>query len=110
MTTDRELLEKAAKAAGIVFDLSPFNGGGVNNTGFNLIGDAVLDWHNGVTWNPLTDDGDAFRLGVKVRAFGNPEFIRHLGAARFALQDQDDTAAYRRAIVWVAASIGEQMP
>ncbi|MBI5259807.1 MAG: hypothetical protein HY855_25125 [Burkholderiales bacterium] len=63
---DRELLEAAARAAGIVIDKSPFNGGGRENTGFDVMGNAVLDWHNGTKWNPLTDDGDALRLAVKL--------------------------------------------
>ena len=63
---DRKLLEAAAKAAGIVIDKSPFNGGGRENTGFDVLGNAVLDWHNGTSWNPLTDDGDALRLKVRL--------------------------------------------
>jgi hypothetical protein len=57
--TDRELLELAAKAAGdIHFPLlwvREFYGGlsPVNN--------------RGESWNPLTDDGDAFRLAMKLR-------------------------------------------
>jgi hypothetical protein len=49
MADDRELLELAAKAAGIV----PY---GVN----------PWQWIR-AHWNPLTDDGDAFRLAVKLR-------------------------------------------
>lgn len=63
---DRELLEAAAKAAGIEIDKSGFNGGGTGNTGFDLLGNAVLDWHNSKTWNPLADDGDALRLAAKL--------------------------------------------
>jgi hypothetical protein len=51
--TDRELLERAAKAAGIDVicghdELGLYPGG--------MVG----------PWNPLTDDGDAFRLAVKL--------------------------------------------
>ncbi|AXT46367.1 hypothetical protein [Chromobacterium rhizoryzae] len=63
---DRELLELAAKAAGVKIDKSPCNGGGIGNTGFDLAGNAVIDRHNGTVWNPLTDDGDALRLAVKL--------------------------------------------
>lgn len=64
--TDREMLEWAAKAAGLRIDKAPDNGGGWWNTGFDVLGNVVLDWHNGETWNPLTDDGDALRLAVRL--------------------------------------------
>jgi len=64
MSNDRELLELAAKAAGLKIDKSETSGRGRGNTGFNCMGDVVLDWHNGTRWNPLTDDGDALRLAV----------------------------------------------
>lgn len=63
---DKTLLELAAKAAGLTIDKSPYNGGGHGNTGFDMDGNAVLDWHNGKTWNPLTDDGDLYRLARAV--------------------------------------------
>lgn len=49
--TDRELIERAAKAAGmrVVWP-----------------GEAVLDDGSSVNWNPLTDDGDALRLAVRL--------------------------------------------
>jgi hypothetical protein len=64
---DKELLDHAARAAGMIIDKSPNNGGGRGNTGFDLVGNLVLDWHNNKTWNPLTDDGDRYRLA---RALG----------------------------------------
>lgn len=104
--TDRELLEKAAKAAGIEYE-----------------------WHNGcgdalhltapdataIYWNPLTDDGDALRLAVKlgihlqfamdcVAAYaGNvyaKQFVEHEGS--------DPYAATRRAIVRAAAQMAKE--
>src|SRR5574337_1719468 len=66
MKSDRELLELAAKAAGLRIDKSKLNGGPTPNTGFDLAGNVVLDWHNGTTWNPLTHDGDALRLAVEM--------------------------------------------
>ena len=57
--SDRRLLELAAKAAGLRIDKSKYNGGGSNNTGFDMDGNAMLDWHNNVIWNPLTRGGDA---------------------------------------------------
>jgi hypothetical protein len=49
--TDRELLEAAAKAAGIKGDYMRYWGDSGINTG---------DPDNGL-WNPLEDDGDALR-------------------------------------------------
>ena len=50
--TDTELLELAAKAAGYSFDGYVLRN---NNTEFEYSG-----------WNPLEDDGDAFRLAVSL--------------------------------------------
>ena len=91
MTTDRELLELAAKAAG---------------------GGFVIGY-----WNPLTDDGDALRLAVKLRlevdighsgiATRTPNGIKMLMSAG---EEPDANAATRRAIVRTAAEIGKAMP
>jgi hypothetical protein len=96
---DSELLRLAAKAAGIdlrfLGGVTPFSDGPV------MVGE----------WNPLTDDGDALRLGVRRHVFFNPLFAHYLALERFGNQDSDDTKAYRRAIVrTVAAEIGRAMP
>ena len=57
MSTDRELLELAAKAAGIALD------GECPHGGFWVWDDEHL--HH-LPWNPLADDGDALRLAVKL--------------------------------------------
>jgi hypothetical protein len=100
--TDRELLEVAAKAAGIDWV------DGHESTG--------LRDQNGRVWNPLTDDGDAMRLAVKLRLV-----ITQIndGETRSAWIDangllhtepaEDDYAATRRAIVRAAAEIGRSM-
>ena len=114
--TDKELLELAAKAAGIRLDYSRFNGGGTENTGFDLAGNAVLDWHNYKTWNPLTDDGDALRLAVRLRLsvsmFDDAVGIGVKGAFCYREYDitPDPNADTRRAIVRAAAEIGKAMP
>ena len=115
----RRLLELAAKAAGIKIDKSPYNGGGRGNNGFDVCGNAVLDWHNGVTWNPLEDDGDALRLAVKLGielAFtrnkigaGRHSTASYLAWANEDRKVEDPFAATRRAIVRAAAAIGEKM-
>lgn len=101
--TDRELIELAAKAAGK--DLTKhewFPLGGF----FRGVGD-VSDW-----WNPLTDDGDALRLAVKLRL--NILFSggrHHVGPDRFVLDicREGDMAEIRYGIVCAAAEIGRRM-
>lgn len=63
---EREMLELAEKAAGIRIDKSETNGGGKGNTGFDVLGNAVLDWHNGKKWNPLTNPADRYELAKEL--------------------------------------------
>jgi hypothetical protein len=115
MNEDRKLLEWAAKAAGKKIDKSPYNGGGADNTGFDCMGRAVLDWHNGKFWDPLGDDGDALRLVVKLGIGLYIKPGKYTDAAyEFATvhrqnHNSDPHAATRRAIVRAAAAIGEEM-
>ncbi len=90
--TDRELLEWAAKAAGIALWHED-----VFTSGLTL---KVSP--NGIRrWNPLTSDGDALRLAVKLG-------IADLG--NFYDGDEDDPyAATRRAIVCAAAALGQSL-
>ena len=113
--TDRELLEAAAKAAGIVIDKSATNGGGRDNTGFDMPGNAVLDWHNGTMWNPLANDGDALRLAVKLHmdvvvdehtAWAFNCALGQSGSSEYV--GNDPYAATRRAIVRAAAAMGDK--
>jgi len=60
-TTDKELLEKAAMAAGMTVDTHYVDGG----CSVWLGEPRISDWRP--DWNPLTDDGDALRLAVKLR-------------------------------------------
>lgn len=56
---DRELLELAARAAGVGYTWSEF---------WETMARPLNDgsgWDNRATWNPLKDDGDALRLAVK---------------------------------------------
>ena len=98
--TDRELLELAAKAAGL-------------QRCENYYTDAA---GNHVDWNPLADDGDAMRLAVKLKfdimQSGNivgvyPRFPKSIVAQQPA--GDDPYAATRRAIVRAAAEIGRNM-
>lgn len=91
--TDRELLEAAARAAGYVIH------------GFYEDGTPELDV--GTVWNPLTDDGDALRLAVKLGMHVCPGVAKDADG-NLALSDATDDvyAATRNAIVMAAAEIG----
>ena len=103
--TDRELLEAAAKTIGLAdarwcpsYECVRFGGDASNP-------------RDGRVWNPLTDDGDALRLAVKLRmaldvdeyglvAFCGQGFERDVKGEQI---DGDPYAATRRAIVRAAA-------
>ena len=113
--TDRELLELAAKAVGICLDWE-----------WNGPPDQWQPWYYEDEtlrhWNPLTDDGDALRLAVKLGLlidirYTDPIIAQYncvtywltpLKSARIELGDLglDQHAATRRAIVRAAAEIG----
>jgi hypothetical protein len=103
--TDKEMLEYAAKAAGIhIGPDSPWSGYN-DRDGFytvNMDGSAVT-WR----WNPLTDDGDALRLAVKLHL--PVEAMIAFVAEREPDWHKDPYAATRRAIVRAAAEIGRSM-
>lgn len=92
---DRELLEMAAKAAG--FELLPCT---CSKGAFK----AAHLGRDITHWSPLENDGDAFRLAVKLSFFGSLEDEHAIGAAGF--NSSDPYAATRRAIVRAAAEIG----
>jgi hypothetical protein len=116
--SDRELLERAAKAAGYTCYRT-------DERGWFQVKDHPL-YSTWELWNPLTDDGDALRLAVKLRMdlmlCGKTSDERGPAASVvFALGDDydslsewvadhggDENAATRRAIVRAAAAIGEQ--
>ena len=111
--TDRELLELAAKAAGIEISFWSIYG-------------AYVGGLEGEVWNPLADDGDALRLAVKLgldfyegdddgRAayVGYYERRGNTKPPRFMIErhdaHDDPYAATRRAIVRAAAAIGASL-
>lgn len=110
---DRELLELAARAAGInlitwtdMYDAA------------EEIGGAFITQPRGEPWNPLTDDGDALRLAVKLNLMivVRPSDVRcnawgSTNKRREFLTDSTDPySATRRAIVRAAAEIGKLTP
>jgi len=92
---DRELLELAAKAAGLRVKLWEGHSGTMC---------AIDDDRHGRMWMPLHDDGNALRLAVKLSLFDGLE----RRASEIAAQvnyDMDPCEATRRAIVRAAAEI-----
>ena len=93
--TDRELLEDAAKAAGIPAQWD------CSERGMMMLTPDGIDT---MKWNPITDDGDALRLAVQLNI--------NITARRDTQNYKNDTtrmdhyAATRRAIVRAAAKIG----
>jgi len=100
MNEDKELLTLAAKAAGI--ELHHWCG-----DTFIRVSEYVDD--AGGYWNPLTDDGDALRLAVKL-GLGIRFYLDGVGAGEeYEMNHEDPYAATRRAIVRAAAEIGRGM-
>jgi len=105
--SDKELLELAAKAAGIkISQWSNAQAGG------------FLPGGRGDFWNPLTDDGDALRLAVKLGLMLDDVTKGYMSGHIVAVSDggtcyeprePDHYAATRRAIVRAAAEIGKDM-
>lgn len=115
MSTDRELLELAAKAAEIQIQWHRWPSTAretayVPNGDFSEQHDVCYS-----PWNPLTDDGDAFWLAVKLELpiahHGKRElFVQVLlrpGLCFYEPHGDDKNAATRRAIVRAAAAIAE---
>lgn len=118
--TDRELLERAAKAAGMSVLTVPWprdpdgwfycehgsDGGGM----FYAKGQQA----RGGRWNPLEDDGDALRLAVtrRIRIHPYDTFVAaSCGVRRCMVESyhrhRDERAATRRAIVRAAAAMAD---
>ena len=108
--TDQELLELAAKAAGIDFD------------GHSFI---KRDRYSAAVWEPLHDDGDALRLAVKLgMTIATGVVSCRVKQRKDAIEElypvdpnnnhvpslETAMPAVRRAIVNVAAEIGKNMP
>ncbi|EOX9009272.1 hypothetical protein ACPW6H_005920 [Pseudomonas aeruginosa] len=113
---DRELLELAARAAGMNIQRSRLddplhrdflmNGEGVRNPG-----------QCSFPWNPLTDDGDALRLAVKLGLILETDLddascsATDVSYDNYTVEEHGDcpNAAVRLAIVSCAAEIGKSM-
>ncbi len=111
--TDRELLEMAAKAAGLPIKSYAVD---TDDTFTHLIVGRKFTKEK-VAWNPLNDDGDALRLAVKlgllVHGADSPSTVWcQVGECPNAFLEAakpDPYAATRRAITRAAAEIGRSM-
>jgi hypothetical protein len=102
--SDRELLERAAKAAGIVVIRSRLQD--PLNKDMLVEFSARNKGQIAGPWNPLVDDGDALRLAVKFNLWEPVMFGRRTEVA----PDGDIYAATRRAIVRAAAALADSEP
>lgn len=121
--TDRELLELAAKAAGIKCRWwkvkqwkerdSPHG-----KCKYCIGSKSIFGTHHSKEWNPLSDDGDALRLSVKAQieyAYGtvNDQIVCVMNFVTDTTYVEDCggdvCATVRRAIVLAAAEIGRAM-
>ena len=113
MKTDRELLELAAKAAGLCISIR------LSNDGLMVCSAVRKSPHK---WNPMTDDGDALRLAVKLNLsidtnwynsdacwLTDKSIVSSFDSVEEEPHNDDPYAATRRAIVRAAASIGETL-
>lgn len=100
--TDKELLELAAKAAGI--EGTWFDHG---SDDYGLLIQTHEPHRHLSDWNPLEDDGDALRLAVKVGL----DYLMYMELNKdlMKLYEKDPYSATRRAIVRAAAEIGKTL-
>ncbi len=126
--TDKELLELAALAAG--YEIQSYSSEPKACLWLYHPNDTVLDvWGERpiFKWNPLTDDGDAFRLAVRIRLSvdhnhtadqqrwvasdrnGCEGCYAPVSCVEDEFEERDRDAATRRAIVRAAAAIGQSM-
>lgn len=133
MKTDRELLELAAKAAGVTGAYGKYQGD-MYDPDCGQVGICVYTTGRGdpsYLWNPLIDDGDALRLAVKlglavipypIYAHPKHSVIVKQYDHRAVLREESDVvideievfgtdpmAATRRTIVRAAAIVWEKM-
>jgi hypothetical protein len=116
--TDKELLEYAAKAAGIEMPVWVDCVTDYDSAHFGSPAMQIGGAWSANTWNPLTDDGDALRLAVTLNMsadfFDDEIAVGYTPNCNESQQvveftGDDPYAATRRAIVRAAAEIGKEM-
>jgi len=107
--SDRELLELAAKAAGIKIDEHGAY------TEIEVIKPSGSIGLGRIGWDALRDDGDALRLAVKLylpissEKYTNATWICKGDLQVFEMHNGSPDSATRRAIVRAAAEIGKSL-
>ena len=107
--TDKELLELAAKAAGLTWSKNK----DIIHDGLWITKPSIKTY-----WNPLTDDGDALRLAVKLGlgisitlSNKRTDVVTFSGPITSVIEAHGDPyAATRRCITRAAAEIGKEIP
>lgn len=115
--TDLELLEAAAKAAGVRYDPAASKPHPTSGAfwGLWLWFDDEPSEIAQRYWNPLRNDGDAFRLAVALRmrvnvSGYNAEVVYYTALGADSVREEHNTdpaAATRRAIVRAAAAVAQ---
>jgi len=107
--TDKKLLELAAKAYGLHTDSYMWDGIGFRELAVHGVPHCGF---TGPFWNPITDDGDALRLAVRLGLTVETN-VRGMSVAGNGdkiiaeIHDGDPCAITRRVIVRAAAEIGK---
>ena len=109
---DVDLLRQAAKAVGDeIFEGTGGYGSDNMRNHFYILQDKIM--YTPKEWNPLTDDGDALRLAVKLgiatRRISNKAMASSSVGQFDEYCDDDPYAATRRVIVRAAAAIGSKL-
>lgn len=115
MTTDKELLELAAKAYGIVISNARYGEKLETLATARFIGDQIYFFSKtgNVLWNPLTDDGDALRLAVmleielKFNDAGVAARAKYFDVWQGSMRTDDKNRAVRYVITKAAAEVGK---
>ncbi|MBR8007179.1 hypothetical protein [Burkholderia vietnamiensis] len=104
--TDRELLELAAKAAGYRVH------GWINDKLYVINGPNPAEYYDPFSWNPLSDDGDALRLAVKLNIRIEPNFSdgSHFIFAGIDNPNHAPELIWESEYEWLAEEISQEDP